>query len=167
MKRGILFLIALIILSSCTIQPKANCSLDLENCPGGSQVGRVLPDCNFASCPPLAKMQPVSEVPVAQVVKESVLAKVNVKEFYIEADDRSLDPPSVNVNKGDLVRITFEVSEDNDYDGLEFRSEKFSTGAVYAGESKTVEFVADKGFVFSAYLPSTSYAKVSGAVNII
>ena len=48
-------LIVLVLLLGCTDSSNNNvvCTMDAKICPDGSSVGRVAPDCNFASCPAL------------------------------------------------------------------------------------------------------------------
>lgn len=84
-----------------------------------------------------------------------------VKEFSITADDASYSPSgSINVKRGDKVKITFNVKTSGvRFGGLDFRSSEFDTGTIKPGNSKTVEFVADKSFSISSYWPGSNTKK--------
>lgn len=91
-----------------------------------------------------------------------------VKEFSITADDSSYLPSgSINVKKGDKVKITFNVKTSGvKFGGLDFRSSEFDTGTIKPGSSKTVEFVADKSFSISSYWPGSN-TKKPYTINVI
>lgn len=86
---------------------------------------------------------------------------IAAKQFSISADDSSYSPTgSINVNKGDIVRITFNVKTTGvNFGGLDFRSSEFDTGTIKPGGSKTVEFVADSSFSISSYWPGSNTKK--------
>ena len=92
-----------------------------------------------------------------------------VKEFTIEGDDNGLYPSSINVSKGDNVRITFKArSQGVYYGGLDFRSSVWGdTGKVPAGGQTTINFTADETFTFSSYWPSSGVKKATGTINVI
>ena len=94
---------------------------------------------------------------------------VSIKEFIIEGDDSGLYPSSIEVNKGDTVKITFEVRSQGTYfGGLDFRSDVWGdTGKVSKGESTTVEFVAEETFQFKSYWPASNRLKATGTVTVI
>lgn len=46
----VLIILAVALLTGCAQKPVA-CTLDAKECPDGSFVGRVAPDCEFAPCP--------------------------------------------------------------------------------------------------------------------
>ena len=92
-----------------------------------------------------------------------------LKEFSILADDHKFDPSSISVNKGDIVRITFNFNdEDIYYGGLDIKSDYFSVKyrKSDAEKSQSVEFTADKPFTFTSYWPSTGVRKASGKVEV-
>ena len=94
---------------------------------------------------------------------------VSIKEFTIEADDSGLYPSSIEVNKGDTVKITFEVRSQGTYfGGLDFRSDVWGdTGKVSKGESTIVEFIAEETFQFKSYWPASNRLKATGTVTVI
>ncbi len=94
---------------------------------------------------------------------------VSIKEFTVEADDSGLYPSAIEVNKGDTVKITFEVRSQGTYfGGLDFRSGVWgNTGKVSKGESTTVEFIAEETFQFKSYWPASSKLKATGIVTVI
>ncbi len=72
--------------------------------------------------------------------------------FTINATDDSADVTTLNVKKGDTIKITFNVQQQGVYHGgLEFRSDGVSSGPIQPGQSKTVTFAADKSFTFTPY----------------
>ena len=90
-----------------------------------------------------------------------------MRTFAIRADDDSFDPPMITVNRGDLVTITFMVSSTNvAFDGLDFRSQEFSTGPTDPGSSATVEFTAEESFDISSYWPNSSFKKTDMTVVV-
>lgn len=86
---------------------------------------------------------------------------IAAKQFSISADDSSYSPLGpINVNKGDTVKITFNVKTTGvNFGGLDFRSSEFDTGTIKPGGSKTVEFVADSSFSISSYWPGSNTKK--------
>lgn len=68
--------------------------------------------------------------------------ETGVKEIRVQGGDFWLKPASVSVNKGDRVKIIFEnvgsIVHNLDVDGYG------STEIISAGNSATIEFVADK-----------------------
>ncbi|MEW6722265.1 MAG: hypothetical protein AB1324_03315 [Candidatus Micrarchaeota archaeon] len=90
------------------------------------------------------------------------------KEFTVEADDNAFYPPSpIQVNEGDMVKITFVVRSSNVYfGGLDFRSPKFKTAALKPGESGSVEFVADESFTITSYWPASGVRKSDLSVEV-
>ncbi|TSD06173.1 MAG: plastocyanin [Parcubacteria group bacterium Greene0714_7] len=72
-----------------------------------------------------------------------------VKEFTIASDHFSFVPNSMQVKKGDRVKITFS----NPAGTHDFKIDEFSvaTAKLSAGQNATVEFVADKAGAFEYY----------------
>ncbi len=92
----------------------------------------------------------------------------SVKEFTIEGDDNRNNPDTITVNKGDKVRITFKTLEENVYyGGLDWRSSYFNTGKIKPGDSKGVEFTADKTFTYTSYWPSSNVRKADGRIIVV
>ncbi|HEY4496784.1 MAG TPA: cupredoxin domain-containing protein, partial [Candidatus Paceibacterota bacterium] len=90
-----------------------------------------------------------------------------VYEYKIEADDSGLYPASIEVPRGERVKINFIVRSENVYyGGLDFRSSKFKTERVSPGGTISVEFVADESFEFSSYWPASDVLKKTGKVVI-
>ncbi|MCA9371566.1 cupredoxin domain-containing protein [Candidatus Woesebacteria bacterium] len=73
-----------------------------------------------------------------------------VKTFEITGQNFSFDPAEITVNKGDTVKIVFKSVEGNHNFVLdEFDNAK--TDILGAGESETIEFVADRVGTFEYY----------------
>lgn len=84
-----------------------------------------------------------------QVENESVLGESNVREFTIEASHFEYDVKEIRVQKGDTVRINF-VNEEGFHD-LVIDEFEVATAQIQAGESETIEFVADEAGTFEYY----------------
>lgn len=110
----------------------------------------------------------VEEPKTAEKIKEIEKSEPTFKEFLILADDNTLNPTEVRVNKGDIVRLIFQVNERNTYfGGLDFRSDVFGdTGQVKPGDQKTVEFRAEDSFTYSSYWPASNRLKATGKVTV-
>ncbi len=79
-------------------------------------------------------------------------APTTASDFVVKATDNSADPTTLNVRKGDTVKVTFSVQQEGVYHGgLEFKSDVISSGPIKPGESQTVSFVADRSFDFTPY----------------
>lgn len=92
-----------------------------------------------------------------------------VKTFTIEADDNGFYPTgNITVSRGDIVKITFKVRTENVYfGGLDFRGEPyFRTSKVLPGGETSIEFTADKTFVYRSYWPASGIIKSSAQVTI-
>lgn len=167
----ILFVVTLIFLSGCkTNQPQAQNSQQNQqtNCP---IIAQPLPikGCTFN---PIYNEAGTCLISYNKVCSENIQNQQSntptPKEFTVEADDLGLYPDTINVNKGDKVKITFKVRQDNVYHaGLDFRSDVFSTVKVLPGGVETVEFTADKTSDFRSYWPSTSKLKATGTINVM
>lgn len=73
----------------------------------------------------------------------------NVKEFKVTGSPFKFDPSSITVKKGDTVRIVFTNAEGfHDWVLDEFNAR---TKQLQAGQSETIEFVADKVGEFEYY----------------
>ena len=73
----------------------------------------------------------------------------SVKEFTVTASNFAFAPKTLSVNKGDTVRITFKNSGGNhDWVIDEFNAR---TKVLSAGQSETIEFVANESGSFEYY----------------
>ncbi len=168
MKVSVLFfLLAIIFFTSCTEQ-RMNCTLELKTCPDGSSIGRVLPFCDFATCPVSEKNISAENILLKEHTTPLVKTSGEEKIFTIFADDRSLNPDSISVKKGDSVKMIFKVRRDEVYyGGLDFRSDYFTTGTIGYGMENSSEFVAERTFEFSSYWPKTQHLKATGKVYVL
>lgn len=72
-----------------------------------------------------------------------------VKEFTVTGSPFKFDPANISVNKGDLVKITFNNSAGtHNWVVDEFNTK---TQVIQAGQSETVEFTADQVGTFEYY----------------
>jgi nitrite reductase (NO-forming) len=71
----------------------------------------------------------------------------------------------MRVKKGDTVKITF--TNNNGTHDLLIDEFKVNTGRIPAGESKTVEFVADKTGTFEYYCSVGQHRKMGMKGNLI
>ena len=69
-----------------------------------------------------------------------------VKDLEIEAFNFGFKVNDVQIKKGDTVRLTMKVT--SGFHSIAIPEFNVNTGTVNAGESKTVEFVADKAGTF-------------------
>ena len=107
---------------------------------------------------------------IATAQTEEILEEplVSIQEFTIVGDDFGLYPDSIEVNKGDLVKITFTVGSETYWGSLDFRSDIWdATGEVSIGMSTTVEFIATKTFKYGSYRPDTYDVIARGTINVI
>ncbi len=82
-----------------------------------------------------------------------------IQKFTIVADDNGASPNEINVPLGTIVQITFNVTSDVYYGGLEFKSSEVNSGVIQASSSKTISFNAEKSFAFTPYWPASGVAK--------
>lgn len=100
-----------------------------------------------------------------KVTTTSTDAGINVsipqtKKFTVNASDENADLKMINVNKGDVVELTFNADKATTYHGgLDFRSSVKNTGTVMPGQSKTITFIADSSFSFTPYWPESNIKK--------
>lgn len=100
--------------------------------------------------------------------KPPTSAKQEITSYTVKADDYMLDPKVITVKKGDILKITFQVSKDNVYyGGLDFRSKYFNTGKVLPGQVKEITLVPDQSFSYTSYWPSSGVEKATGQINVI
>ncbi len=169
----ILFVIALILLAGC----KSDINNSNTNQQKTKECAQVIPPEQQQGCTitPVYNQDKTciinfSEVctPIQNKQPENKTEEFGVEAFNIEADDLGLYPGEIIVNHGNKVKITFKVRTDKVYyGGLDFRSDVFNTGKVLPGETKTVEFTADKSFEYKSYWPASERLKATGKVNVI
>ena len=93
--------------------------------------------------------------------------QIGTKEFVVEADDRGLYPDTIEVDRGDVVAITFKVRKQGTYfGGLDFRSAVFTTGKVLPGEEIVVQFDFDDTFKYTSYWPDSNTKKATGTIKV-
>lgn len=93
----------------------------------------------------------------------------SAKEYAIEADDDAFYPASIEVSKGDQVKLTLKVRETNVYyAGLLFTSGEtgYDSGDVSPGASTVYEFTADNSFEIDSWWPSSRRFKATLKVNV-
>lgn len=82
----------------------------------------------------------------------TVSAAPRGKLVTIDVDDTAAGMYAVDVRAGTRVTLTLNVVKLNVlHGGLDFRSQAISTGIILPGQSRTVEFVADRSVVFTPY----------------
>lgn len=88
----------------------------------------------------------------------------NVKEFTVEGKPFEFNPKEIKVKKGDTVKITFVNNEGNhDFmiDGLNVKTKQIA-----AGQTDTVEFVANTAGTFEYYCSvGNGYHRQQGMVG--
>ena len=93
-----------------------------------------------------------------------------VMQFDVMIDDNSVEPGTINVTTGDTVRINFHFNDDEIYfGGLDVKSGYWDTVKYRHGsanKTRTVEFTANKTFIYTGYWPATDRAKASGKVEV-
>ena len=77
---------------------------------------------------------------------ESMAESGPIKELVIEAYDFGFNVSPVEIHKGDRVRLTIKVT--SGFHGIGISEFGVNTGKVEAGDSKTVEFMADRAGTF-------------------
>lgn len=128
----------------------------------------VAPAAPAETMPAITEQSPAQQAPSTSVIAaQSPKPVVPVKTFTMEGDDYGLYPGSITVNKGDDVRLTLIARSRNIYNaGLDFKGGPWGTITLAPGESKTVEFVADRTFSFDTYWPSSGVHKATGTVIV-
>ena len=81
--------------------------------------------------------------------EESTVSQPSVKEFTVEAVPYSFSLSTMEVNKGDTVKIT--VKNTKGTHDLKIDEFNVSTRTLQAGEEQTITFVADKAGSFQYY----------------
>lgn len=72
-----------------------------------------------------------------------------IREFTVNGHAYGFTPSTIEVNKGDDVKITF-ISDDISHD-LVIDGYNVGTNAVSSGNSYTIQFIADKSGTFTFY----------------
>lgn len=97
------------------------------------------PDGSFTTLP----------APTATSTTASSTTTGNIKEFTVTGDNFSFSPKTLNVNKGDTVKITFKNVEG--FHDLKIDEFKVATKQLQANKEEVVTFVADKSGSFEYY----------------
>ena len=88
-----------------------------------------------------------------------------VKEFTVEASNFSFSVKEMKVKKGDTVKVVFKNTESmHDWVIDEFNAK---TKQIKAGESETIEFVADKNGTFEYYCSVGTHRQMGMKGNLI
>lgn len=94
------------------------------------------------------------QVQGSQSVQESAPSGP-VKELTVDGSNFTFNPNTINVNKGDTVKITFK--DDDGTHNLVIDGYNVSTNTIHTGDSATVQFVADKTGTFAYYCSVDSH----------
>lgn len=91
-----------------------------------------------------------------------------VKEFTIKVSDAGFEPTEIEVNKGDLVRIHFEVSSENTHEnGVRIVSPIWNEApALMPGDTQDVEFTATETFDYRLFWMAGNLLKGKGTVTV-
>lgn len=88
-----------------------------------------------------------------------------IKEFVVKGDDFSFDVKEIKVKQGDKVRIVFKnIVGFHDWKIDEFNA---ATKKIKAGESDSIEFIADKKGTFEYYCSVGSHRAKGMKGNLI
>ena len=110
---------------------------------------------------------PTEIVPGNQEVVEEIAVVPSVKEFVVEAVPFSFSLSTMEVNKGDTVRITVKnVKGTHDFKLDEFN---VSTRILNVGEEQVITFVADKVGTFEYYCSVSNHRAMGmvGTLNVL
>ncbi len=110
---------------------------------------------------------PTEIVPGNQEVVEEVAVVPSVREFVVEAVPFSFSLSTMEVNKGDTVRITVKnVKGTHDFKLDEFN---VSTRILNVGEEQVITFVADKVGTFEYYCSVSNHRAMGmvGTLNVL
>ena len=106
------------------------------------------PDTNMANTNTETNVE-ASPSPSESAMPSPSAPAQNVKEFTVSGQNFSFTPKTINVKKGDTVRVTFKnVDGFHDFKIDEF---KVATKQISGGAEETVEFTADKTGSFQYY----------------
>lgn len=94
---------------------------------------------------PLTNTQPTQPV----VTSPESTTSQNVKSFMVEGKPFEFNPKEIKVKKGDTVKITFKNNEE--FHNLTIDGYNVGTKQINAGESDTIQFVADKAGTFEFF----------------
>lgn len=151
-----------------TAEP-VGCQEDARMCPDGTALARLPPSCEFPECPTVEEA-PMENILSEEVLEEDLnLAQgeplddpilqlepgdaeayqeepevhdlPETKEFTINAENWNFDPKTIEVNKGD--RVILHLNGVDGIHGLALPAFDINE-EIRAGQTKTIEFVADK-----------------------
>lgn len=141
--------------------PSSDTTIVFENVSAGSHTLRAELHHNDHS---------LLEPPVTDTITITVQEPLpEVTEFHLAADEQGYylggeEITTLEMPEGESVRIVFSFNDENIYfGGLDIKSDHFSTVSYKkgSGETKTVEFTADKDFTIRSYWPATSRLKAT------
>jgi plastocyanin len=90
-----------------------------------------------------------------------------VKEYTIKVSDSGFEPSEVKANKGDLVKLHFEVTEGTNAAGVRILSQGWNgSPALKPGELQDVEFTADSSFEYNLYWLAGNLLRGKGKVTV-
>jgi hypothetical protein len=91
----------------------------------------------------------------------------NVKSFDVEITSSSIIPENINVNKGDIVVVTFEAGEDSHENGVRILSPGWKDSpSLKPGQTFTVEFTAENSFTYRMFWLAGNLLKGTGTVTV-
>lgn len=158
MRLLLLFIAGVLVVSGCTTYDTPTAT------PSQTPSAPVLVTPASASPTPTPTATQTSPSPT--LTKETP-TKENVTIFSVLATDYKFEPNSLQVMKGDRVRIVFTFNDSEIYfAGLDIKSNYFTVEYKPAQGNKTVEFTADQTFDFRSYWPSSGVLKAVGKVTI-
>lgn len=90
-----------------------------------------------------------------------------LKSYTVNINYESLNPINIEVNKGEVVVITFLVAEDSNPSGVRILSPGWKNSpSLKPGQSFKAEFVADNSFSYRMYWLAGNLLKATGTVTV-
>jgi hypothetical protein len=91
----------------------------------------------------------------------------NVRSFNIEITESNLLPSNIEVNKGDIIMITFTATENSHSNGVRILSPGWKDSpSLKPGQSFTVEFNAENSFSYRMFWLAGNLLKATGTVTV-
>jgi len=90
-----------------------------------------------------------------------------MKSFNVDINYNSIVPENINVNKGDVVVITFTADEDSHPNGVRILSPMWKDSpSLKPGQSFTTEFTAETSFSYRMYWLAGNLLKSTGTITV-
>lgn len=90
-----------------------------------------------------------------------------VKEYTIKVSDSGFEPAEITANKGDLVKLRFEVSQNTNPSGVRIVSPLWKGApALKPGQSYEVEFTAETSFEYNLYWLAGNLLRGKGKITV-